>query len=110
MAGVILHALKKCNSKNPVILLDEIDKVGRDVVRGDPASALLEVLDPVQNASFTDHYLSIPFDLSNVMFITTANRLDTISAPLLDRMDIIEIAGYSINEKVEIAKRNLVPR
>ena len=110
MAGVILHALKKCNSKNPVILLDEIDKVGRDVVRGDPASALLEVLDPVQNANFTDHYLSIPFDLSNVMFITTANRLDTISAPLLDRMDIIEIAGYSINEKVEIAKRNLVPR
>jgi ATP-dependent Lon protease len=110
MPGVIIHALKKCKTNNPVILLDEIDKVGRDIIRGDPASALLEVLDPAQNSTFTDHYLAIPFDLSNVLFITTANRLDTISAPLLDRMDIIEVSGYSINEKVQIAKTHLTPR
>ncbi|KAJ0411961.1 hypothetical protein ATCC90586_009918 [Pythium insidiosum] len=109
MPGCILNALRHAESKNPVILLDEVDKLGKDF-RGDPASALLEVLDPHQNNTFTDHYLNVPFDLSNVMFIATANSLDTIPGPLRDRMEIIEVSGYSVEQKMEIARRYLFPR
>ena len=109
MPGRILQAMAKCGANNPVIVLDEIDKVGSDF-KGDPSSALLEVLDPEQNSHFHDNYIDIDYDLSKVLFIATANSLQTISRPLLDRMEIIEINSYTMEEKVEIAARHLVPK
>lgn len=109
MPGRIITALEKCKTNNPVIVLDEIDKIGADF-KGDPSNALLEVLDPEQNKSFHDNYIDTDYDLSNVMFIATANTLATISAPLLDRMEIISLSGYITAEKVEIAKKHLIPR
>lgn len=109
MPGRIVKSLLECNTINPLIMLDEVDKIGSDF-RGDPASALLEVLDPEQNDTFQDHYMDMPIDLSHVMFITTANSLDTIPGPLRDRMEIIRIAGYTPDEKLKIAERYLVKR
>jgi ATP-dependent Lon protease len=109
MPGTIVRALRDAGSRNPVFMIDEIDKMGADF-RGDPASAMLEVLDPAQNDSFRDHYLDLEFDLSEVMFIATANILDTIPGPLQDRMETIELAGYTLEEKKHIARRYLVPR
>ncbi|KAI9278532.1 Lon protease C-terminal proteolytic domain-containing protein [Phascolomyces articulosus] len=110
MPGLLINGMRKCGVKNPVILLDEIDKMVQNSHQGDPAAALLEVLDPSQNSTFMDHFLNIPFDLSQVLFIATANSMDTISGPLLDRMEVVHLSGYTTDEKIHIARSYLWPK
>ena len=110
MPGLLIQALRRVEVRDPVIMIDEIDKMSNDGSSGDPTAAMLEVLDPSQNTSFVDHYLNLPFDLSSVLFICTANNLYDIPGPLRDRMEVIRIAGYTIEEKIEIAQRYLMPR
>src|ERR1700730_15841314 len=109
LPGQVIQGIKRAEMNDPVMMLDEVDKLGRDF-RGDPSSALMEVLDREQNNAFRDHYLDVPFDLSKVLFIATANWMDPIPEPLRDRMEIIELAGYTEDEKVQIANRFLIPR
>jgi len=110
LPGLILQAVKKCGAANCVIMLDEVDKLGRNSYNGDPSSALLEVLDPEQNGAFRDHFLAVPFNLSQVLFIATANEMEGIPRPLRDRMEVIELTGYTVDDKVAIAARHLLPK